>query len=100
MHGKVSEVYHDGKGVFQNLPSPFQATRYHSLIVPEETCPEDLEVCAWVEEEGQPKEVMGLRHRKFAVHGVQFHPESFLTHDGITLLKNFLQLPAEELTSA
>ncbi len=99
MHGKVSEVYHDGKGVFQNLTSPFQATRYHSLIVPEETCPEELEVCAWVEEEGQPKEVMGLRHRKFAVHGVQFHPESFLTYEGITLLKNFLQLPAEELTS-
>jgi anthranilate synthase component 2 len=100
MHGKVSMVHHDGKGVFQNLASPFQATRYHSLIVPEETCPEDLEICAWVEEEGQPKEVMGLRHRKYSVHGVQFHPESFLTLEGTTLLKNFLQLPAEELTSA
>jgi len=100
MHGKISMVYHDGKGVFQNLPSPFQATRYHSLIVPEATCPEELEVCAWVEEEGHPKEVMGLRHREHCVHGVQFHPESFLTTEGTTLLKNFLQLSAEELTSA
>lgn len=100
MHGKVSLVHHDGKGVFQGIPSPFQATRYHSLIVPQETCPEELEVCAWVEEEGHPKEVMGLRHRSKAVHGVQFHPESFLTLDGIALLKNFLTLPAEQLTSA
>lgn len=100
MHGKISMVYHDGKGVFQNLPSPFQATRYHSLIVPEATCPEELEVCAWVEEEGHPKEVMGLRHREHCVHGVQFHPESFLTTEGTTLLQNFLQLSAEELTSA
>lgn len=100
MHGKVSLVHHDGRGVFQNIPSPFQATRYHSLIVPEETCPEELEVCAWVEEAGHPKEVMGLRHRTHSVHGVQFHPESFLTLEGVTLLKNFLALPAEELTTA
>lgn len=100
MHGKVSMVHHDGKGVFQNIPSPFQATRYHSLIVPEETCPSELEICAWVEEEGHPREVMGLRHRSYSVHGVQFHPESFLTQEGTTLLKNFLQLSAEELTSA
>lgn len=100
MHGKVSLVHHDGAGVFQNLPSPFQATRYHSLIVPEESCPDELEICAWVEEPGHPKEIMGIRHRKYSVHGVQFHPESFLTLDGVTLLKNFLQLPAEQLTRA
>ena len=99
MHGKVSLVHHDQRGVFQNLPSPFQATRYHSLIVPEDSIPDDLEICAWVEEEGHPKEIMGIRHRTKAVHGVQFHPESFLTLDGVTLLKNFLQLPAEQLTS-
>lgn len=98
MHGKVSLVHHNGTGVFQNLPSPFQATRYHSLIVPEESCPDELEICAWVEEEGHPKEVMGLKHRDFSVHGVQFHPESFLTLEGLTLLKNFLQLPAEHST--
>lgn len=100
MHGKVSLVHHDGAGVFQGLPSPFQATRYHSLIVPEESCSDELEICAWVEEPGHPKEIMGIRHRRFSVHGVQFHPESFLTLDGVTLLKNFLQLPAEQLTSA
>ncbi|WP_298859787.1 aminodeoxychorismate/anthranilate synthase component II [uncultured Gimesia sp.] len=98
MHGKVSQVHHDSQGVFQNLPNPFQATRYHSLIVPEESIPDELEICAWVEEEGHPKEIMGIRHQTKAVHGVQFHPESFLTLEGITLLKNFLQLPAEQLT--
>lgn len=99
MHGKVSLVHHDQRGVFQGLPSPFQATRYHSLIVPEESIPDDLEICAWVEEEGHPKEIMGIRHKTKAVHGVQFHPESFLTLDGVALLKNFLQLSAEQLTS-
>ena len=98
MHGKISLVHHDGTGVFQNLPSPFQATRYHSLIVPEESLTDELEICAWVEEAGHPKEIMGIRHRTYSVHGVQFHPESFLTLEGTTLLKNFLQLPAEQLT--
>lgn len=100
MHGKISLVHHDGTGVFQNLPSPFQATRYHSLIVPEESLTDELEICAWVEEAGHPKEIMGIRHRTYSVHGVQFHPESFLTLDGTTLLQNFLQLPAEQLTVA
>lgn len=100
MHGKVSLVHHDGTGVFQNLPSPFQATRYHSLIVPETSFSDELEISAWVEDAGHPKEIMGIRHQKYSVHGVQFHPESFLTLEGVTLLKNFLQLPAEQLTNA
>ena len=95
MHGKTSMIHHDGKGVFSGLPNPFEATRYHSLIVPEETLPTELEVSAWAEPEvlGLPREIMGLRHRKFATHGVQFHPESYLTGEhGIQLLKNFLAL--------
>ncbi len=100
MHGKVSLIHHDGTGVFKNLPSPFQATRYHSLIVPEESFSDELEICAWVEEPGHAKEIMGVRHRSYSVHGVQFHPESFLTLDGVTLLQNFLQLPAEQFTGA
>lgn len=92
MHGKVSDVHHDGRGVFAGLPNPFAATRYHSLIVPEATLSPDLEVTAWTEFPGRPREVMGLRHRQFPVHGVQFHPESFLTEAGTELLKNFLKL--------
>lgn len=100
MHGKVSLIHHDGTGVFKNLPSPFQATRYHSLIIPEESFSNELEICAWVEEPGHSKEIMGVRHRSYSVHGVQFHPESFLTLDGVTLLQNFLRLPAEQFTGA
>ncbi len=95
MHGKTSMIHHDGKGVFAGLPNPFEATRYHSLIVPEETLPPELEVSAWADAEspGLPREIMGLRHRKYATHGVQFHPESYLTGEhGIQLLKNFLTL--------
>ena len=88
MHGKTSMMHHDGRGVFAGLPNPFEATRYHSLIVKRETLPECLEICATTEE----GEIMGLRHREFPVHGVQFHPESILTRDGKTLLKNFLEL--------
>ena len=92
MHGKTSLISHTGQGVFKGLPNPFQATRYHSLIVPRETVPECLEITAWVEDPGQPFEVMGLRHRQYPIHGVQFHPESFLTEKGTDLLRNFLDL--------
>ncbi|MEX0716931.1 MAG: aminodeoxychorismate/anthranilate synthase component II [Planctomycetaceae bacterium] len=95
MHGKTSLIHHDGRGVFAGLPNPFEATRYHSLIVPEDSLPAELELTAWTEDEGQPREVMGFRHRAMPVHGVQFHPESFLTGEaGIDLLRNFLKLEA------
>lgn len=96
MHGKVSPIHHDNSGVFRNLSNPFVATRYHSLVVrPDEVHP-DLVVSAWTDDPGHEREVMGIRHRKFPIHGVQFHPESFLTLEGIELLKNFLQIPARE----
>jgi len=94
MHGKVSMIHHDGVGLFDGLPNPFQATRYHSLIVPQDSLPDDVNVCAWTSDSNFPREVMGFRHTRFPVHGVQFHPESFLTEAGIDLLKNFLSLPA------
>jgi anthranilate synthase component 2 len=80
--------------VFTGLKNPFIATRYHSLVVPEQSISEDLEISAWTEDADHPREVMGLRHRRYPVHGVQFHPESFLTEEGVRLLKNFLHLPA------
>lgn len=89
MHGKLSHVHHKGEGLFADLPNPMTCTRYHSLIVPEATLSTDLEVTAWVEDPGHPREVMGLRHKTYPIHGVQFHPESFLTQGGIDLLKNF-----------
>lgn len=92
MHGKTSLISHNNHGVFAGLPNPFVATRYHSLIVPRETVPDCLEITAWVHDEGQAFEVMGLQHRQYPVHGVQFHPESFLTEHGYTLLGNFLKL--------
>lgn len=95
MHGKTSLIHHNNRGVFAGLPNPFEATRYHSLIVPEETLPPELEVTAWADPEasGLPREVMGLKHRDYQTHGVQFHPESYLTGEhGIQLLKNFLAL--------
>ncbi len=95
MHGKVSPIHHDGRGVFAGLPNPFIATRYHSLIVPEATLSDELEVSAYAEYPGHPREVMGLRHRQYPIHGVQFHPESFLTESGIELLKNFLRIAGE-----
>jgi anthranilate synthase/aminodeoxychorismate synthase-like glutamine amidotransferase len=88
MHGKTSMIRHDGRTIFGGLPNPFEATRYHSLIVPEDTVPECLEISARTEDQG---EVMGLRHRELAVEGVQFHPESFLTAEGPRLLANFLE---------
>jgi anthranilate synthase/aminodeoxychorismate synthase-like glutamine amidotransferase len=88
MHGKTSPIHHDGKGVFAGLPNPFEATRYHSLIVKRETFPACLEITA----ETAEKEIMGLRHRELPIHGVQFHPESILTLEGKKLLQNFLEL--------
>jgi len=91
MHGKTSEVHHIGKGVFKDLPSPFTATRYHSLVVDPKTLPDCLEVTAWtVDEKGEREVIMGLRHRDLAVEGVQFHPESILTEYGHAMLQNFL----------
>ena len=88
MHGKTSPIHHNGTGVFAGIPSPFEATRYHSLLVKRETYPAVLEITAWTEEH----EIMGLRHREHPIHGVQFHPESILTLEGKKLLKNFLAL--------
>lgn len=94
MHGKTSEIYHTGVGVFQGLPNPFTATRYHSLVIDRATCPDVLEITAWVED----GTIMGVRHRNYLhVEGVQFHPESILTNCGKQLLRNFLaSLPVSE----
>lgn len=89
MHGKTSPIYHDGQGVFHQLPNPFEATRYHSLLVERESLPPPLVICA----ETPEGEIMGLRHPDLPLHGVQFHPESILTREGKSLLQNFLNLP-------
>jgi anthranilate synthase component 2 len=86
MHGKVSPIHHANKGVFEGLPSPYNATRYHSLAIERASCPAELEVTAWTED----GEIMGVRHRSLPVEGVQFHPESILTEHGHELLRNFL----------
>ena len=92
MHGKTSMIHHRSQGVFSGLPNPFEATRYHSLIVRKESLPEALEMTAWTEtEDGQVDEIMGLRHRTLAIEGVQFHPESILTRVGKELLANFVR---------
>ena len=88
MHGKTSPMIHEGRSVFKGLPSPFDATRYHSLIVERETLPDGLEITAWTAE----GEIMGFQHKEYPVHGVQFHPESILTLEGKKLLQNFLDL--------
>jgi anthranilate synthase component 2 len=93
MHGKTSKVHHNDKGVFRNLPSPFEATRYHSLVLEQDSLPDCLEVTAWTENvDGSVEEIMGVRHRELAIEGVQFHPESILTEHGHDLLRNFLSL--------
>lgn len=92
MHGKVSRIEHDGKTIFRNLPVPLTATRYHSLIVSEEGLPQDLEISARTSEADGATVIMGLRHKRFPIEGVQFHPESVLTDSGRLLLKNFLAL--------
>ncbi len=89
MHGKTSPIRHDGRTIFEGLPNPFEAVRYHSLIVERESLPDCLEISAWADDEG---EIMGLRHKEFVVEGVQFHPESILTKPGKDLLRNFLRL--------
>jgi anthranilate synthase component 2 len=89
MHGKTSQIHHTNQGVFAGLPSPFEATRYHSLVIERETLPDCLDVTAWTEDDD---EIMGVRHRELAVEGVQFHPESILTQHGHQLLANFLKV--------
>ena len=88
MHGKTSLIYHDGRTIFENLPDPFEATRYHSLLVRRESIPDCLEISAWTDS----GEIMGARHKEFVIEGVQFHPESILTLAGKDLLRNFLKL--------
>lgn len=96
LHGKVSDIYHNARGVFSGLPSPLQATRYHSLVLEREALPACLEVTAWTENaDGTLEEIMGVRHRSLAVEGVQFHPESIMTVTGHTLLRNFLERPSK-----
>lgn len=92
MHGKTSEVQHDGKTIFRGLASPMTATRYHSLIVQEKGLPEDLEVSAYTTEPDGGRVIMGFRHKRFPVEGVQFHPESVLTGEGKRLIANFLRM--------
>jgi anthranilate synthase component 2 len=87
MHGKTSQIHHHGNSVFTGLPSPFTATRYHSLVIERETMPDCLEITAWTDD----GEIMGVRHKTLPVHGVQFHPESILTEHGHAMLKNFLE---------
>ena len=91
MHGKTSQVEHDGKTIFRGLKSPMTATRYHSLIVSEEGLPSELQASAWTTDKDGTRVIMGLRHRKFPVEGVQFHPESVLTGEGKKLVANFLK---------
>jgi anthranilate synthase/aminodeoxychorismate synthase-like glutamine amidotransferase len=92
MHGKVSQIEHDGKTIFRSVPHPMSVTRYHSLIVSEEGLPQELEISAETRETDGTRVIMGLRHKRFPVEGVQFHPESILTDSGKLLLKNFLAL--------
>jgi anthranilate synthase/aminodeoxychorismate synthase-like glutamine amidotransferase len=98
MHGKTSEVEHDGKTIFQGIPSPMTATRYHSLVVEEKSLPHNLEISATCQDRVGGRVIMGLRHREYAVEGVQFHPESVLTGHGKQLVRNFLQTCKQQPT--
>ena len=91
MHGKTSPIYHADTGVFTDLPIPFEATRYHSLVIEKESLPDCLEITAWTERDGQMDEIMGVRHKTMDIQGVQFHPESILTEFGHQMLQNFLE---------
>ena len=92
MHGRLSAIYHNGRGAFTNLPNPAQFTRYHSLVIEQASLPDCFEVSAWTQNaDGNIEEIMGIRHREFAIEGVQFHPESILSEAGYQLLNNFLQ---------
>lgn len=93
MHGKVSKIYHNNTGVFEGLPSPFTATRYHSLIVEKASLPADLEITAWTDDDL----IMGMRHKKYPIEGVQFHPESILTEHGHKMIDNFLSRFAKKV---
>ena len=92
MHGKTDKIYHDGRGLFEGIESPMQATRYHSLVIRPGTLSDEFEVSAWADGPDGQQEIMGVRHKKFPLHGVQFHPESFLTLRGNEMLKRFLTL--------
>jgi len=101
MHGKTSLIHHADKGVFRGLANPFQATRYHSLVIDKQSCPDCLEITAWTRDaSGRIDEIMGVRHREYAVEGVQFHPESILTEHGHELLANFLGVAPPALAAA
>ena len=91
MHGKTSPIYHANTGIFSDLDNPFQATRYHSLVIDKHSLPDCLEITAWTSQDGEMDEIMGIRHRELDVQGVQFHPESILTEHGHDMLNNFLQ---------
>ena len=95
MHGKTSMICHNGEEIFRGLENPFEATRYHSLIIDPGSLPPELEVTAWAEDD--PEEIMGIRHRELPIWGVQFHPESILTKEGEKLLKNFLEIEGREV---
>jgi len=88
LHGKTSQIYHDGKTIYEGVPTPFEATRYHSLLVEDSSLPDGLEVTAWTDED----EIMGIRHKEYLIEGVQFHPESILTKHGKDLLRNFVRI--------
>ena len=88
LHGKTSMIYHDGKGIYEGVPNPFEATRYHSLLVEKESLPDELEITAWTDKD----EIMGIRHKEHLIEGVQFHPESILTKHGKDLLRNFIKM--------
>lgn len=90
MHGKTDMIHHDGKGLFAGLENPFQATRYHSLVIKPDTLSKEFDVTAWAEEPGGYREIMGIAHKEHPLFGVQFHPESFLTHSGYDILRAFL----------
>ncbi|HQU42540.1 MAG TPA: aminodeoxychorismate/anthranilate synthase component II [Pirellulales bacterium] len=90
MHGKTDLIEHDGRGLFAGLENPFQATRYHSLVIQPGTLSDDFEISAWCDAPDGSREIMGVRHRRYPLEGVQFHPESFLTHCGSDILRNFL----------
>jgi len=88
LHGKTSQIYHDGKSIYEGVPMPFEATRYHSLLVEGSSLPDELEMTAWTDED----EIMGIRHKEYLIEGVQFHPESILTKHGKDLLRNFVRI--------
>lgn len=92
LHGKTSEIYHDGKGIYKDIPNPFEATRYHSLLIQRQSLPDALEVTAWTDE----GEIMGIRHKEYLIEGVQFHPESILTKYGKELLMNFVEMASDK----